>query len=774
MKIKIIFFLFVLSKNPLCAQVSKDSFFIIFKPESINPEIKNTKIQILQEDRIIKFDLYDKVKVKGNKEFSVEFVNNKITIANIKYLKISNDTTYFIGSTTLEAVIVKSKKKLISENTQGFIYYPQNDSILKEKSILMGLQRLPFINAEGFNDIPKYRQNGKILFLINGKQKKGIENNWAAILQVVKGKDVYKVELIEDIPTLIKNQGYAAIINILTIDENIYGFSFNTASLFDQRNNINPSVSSTLLRKRFDVSLSFSKVRDNQNGEKKTEIFQTGSLISVLDVKSKYIFDNNSLNLDIGFRKDSLKDYGLNVSFQNTNYNTNFIIVHQLGINTNNISDRFNQNLLNTNFSYINRKKKGITQSLISSINFVNQSKGNNTAYFLPKNSDSIAIRARSKEFNWVAEYNIEDVRNKKYPKEYGLKIYNKLFNQGFSLYDLDLNTNGLNQLLYNKTDSFITSQISINPYLRWINNISKVKRFTISFYPELLLVKNNDLKSTLFFIPSVILRYRKILNSNNSLRYSFTARLSKPNVDYLSTIQLLTNPQQQQIGNPNLKLSKYLGISTEWVRRKKSTFSYTLSMGYSYDNLSFFKVVNPNNNLIQNIANNGGTGFGFTNSFNYQKQILRKIWFDTYSGMSIGFDKNRLYNTKFNRITFNNQTDVRYELGGKNGTLALRIFYSSNPTNGQGYEQGTRMYGLWYAKQIFKNKFALTLLADKFFLKNINRLSYSKNNQFEVYTNNIEPYRLLKIRVAYNFSNIKVFKNASKKTTEISGEIPR
>jgi hypothetical protein len=83
-------------------------------------------------------------------------------------------------------------------------------------------------------------------------------------------------------------------------------------------------------------------------------------------------------------------------------------------------------------------------------------------------------------------------------------------------------------------------------------------------------------------------------------------------------------------------------------------------------------------------------------------------------------------------------------------------------------------MYGLWYANQLFKKKLAFTFIADQFFLKNRNRLNYTKTEEFEVFTNTIEPYRLLKIRLAYRFSDIKISKVAVKKTIEISNEAQR
>lgn len=773
-KIIVVFWLLSQASN-LHAQIHKDSGTIKFNADTaFNNEFKNSKVQITQGNRILKAGLNEYINVKLGAEFSVDFINADLMISGFKRLKIFADTGIQLGATSLAEVVVKAKKKIVSENTQGFDYFPQNDSLLREKSILMGLQRLPFINGYDDQTVPKYRQDGKILFKINGKQRSGIENNWASILGIIKGKDVYKVELIEDIPIQIKNQGYAAIINILTIEANIYGNSFNAVLFYDQRNNINTSASSTFLRKRFDISLNAGRDEDNQNGSRKTEVIAANILQSALEITSMYLFETKYANVDIGFRKDSLRDFGLNISAQSTAYSTKYTPTYQFGINTIGITNKFNKENVRANFSYVFRKKKGLTYSIIAATNYAKETKGNNLAYYVPKQIDSAAVRTPSDELYWVAEYNIQDTRNQKYPKELGIKVYDRDLTQDFNSYNIDNNSNEPGQLLYNKIDSFTTTQYSIRPYIRWVNNISKTKRLNVSFFPELYAVKNSSVTPQKFFVPNLTIGYRKILNSNNSLRYSFAIELLKPNIDYLSSVQLFNDPQQQQVGNVRLKPSKNFNAGVEWVWRKKATFSYGVNIGYAFDQYDFFRMVNPTTSILQSLANNGLTSYKLSNTISYQNQLLKSLWLDVSGGGFLNLNKNKLFNTVFNRITFYNQSNIRFELGESKGTLSLRLFYSANPTSGQGYTQGTRLYGLGYANQFFKKKLAVTFIAEQFFLKNRNRLNFTKTEKFEVFTNTTEPYRLLKIRFAYRFSDIKISKMATKKTTEISGEAQR
>jgi hypothetical protein len=771
----VVFILLLFPKLSSYGQINKDSVFIKFSIDTVlQTDVKNSIIQIIQANRLVKINGDQKISVKIGTEFSVEFVMNNVILSSINRIKIFSDTIIKLSIKSLEEIVLKSKKKIVSENTQGYDYLPQNDSLLKEKSILMGLQRLPFITGYDNQTVPKYRQDGKILFTINGKQRRGIENNWALLLSIIKGKDVYKVELIEDIPIQIKNQGYAAIINILTVEANMYGNSFSVATIYDQRNNINPSISATFLRKRFDVSLNIGRDEDNQNGSRKTEVIATNAIQSILETKSKFKSQTLYTNIDIGFRKDSLRDFALNISGRYAAYNRKYTPTYQFGINSVGITDKLDKDFLRANFSYLFRKQKGLTHSFAAVVQYAQETKGNNLAFYIPKQTDSAAARTTTDELYWIMDYNLQDLRNQKYPKELGVKVYNRNLEQDFKRYDIDFNNNEPGQLLYSKVDSFTTEQYSIRPYFRVANNISKTKRLSVSFFPELYVINNSSINTRTFFTPSLTIGYRQILNSKNSLRYNFAIEFLKPNIDYLSNVQLFSDPQQKQVGSASLKPSKQLNAGIEWVYREKGTFSYGVNFTYGFDQYDFFKVANPATGTLLSFANNGLQSYRFSNVVSYQNQFFKNLWLDVSGSVDLNLHKNVLFNTAFNRVTFHTESNIRLGLGERKGTIAARVFYSSNPTNGQGYSQGTRMYGLWYANQIFKKKIAITLIADQFLLKNRNRLNYAKTNEFEIFTTTTEPYRFLKLRLAYRFSDIKLSKEAAKKATDISGEAPR
>ncbi|RYG28236.1 MAG: hypothetical protein EOO01_40090, partial [Chitinophagaceae bacterium] len=110
----------------------------------------------------------------------------------------------------LNAVRVKGTRHHVRQTLNGYEYFPEKDSAYRNGSLFLALQRLPFVNVSETR--LDYKEGKKIWFRINGKDRKGIGDNWKEVLQSLPAKSIHKVELVTDIPVLIKNQGYDVLI----------------------------------------------------------------------------------------------------------------------------------------------------------------------------------------------------------------------------------------------------------------------------------------------------------------------------------------------------------------------------------------------------------------------------------------------------------------------------------------------------------------------------------------------------------------------------------
>lgn len=762
----------VLFSQALEAQTGKKRVIVIADTIA-TPVYKNTKIILSQGGQSIKSDLYQPILVDEGVETDIEFTNSVILISGIKKLKIYKDTIIALHVSLLADVVVKGKRRIISETLTGFNYYPQNDSLFREKSILLALQRLPFINVPDGHSLPTYKgSDQKILFLIDGKPRYGLEGGWVNVLQAIKAKDIFRVELIEEIPIKYRNQGFHIVIDIQTIDANIYGKSFNLAVTYDQRNNLNPQIRGTILRKKTDFSLNTSITGDNQQGMQNAIVFKDGQLISQQNNLITRNEESKRIGIDYGNRIDSFNDVGLNIvynRFINRNTYTNTL---SFPTPQNNISNSSERDYYNLNVSWICRQKRGITKSLAFVGNVYQDAAYNRFAFLIPKSYDSINMISKLNRFHWILEYNVQNNKDPNFLKEMGIQVYDKWLIQDYNQYDLNPASNNNGNLLYSSQDTLRNNQISIRPYYRFGKNFSPTKRLALTLSSELFTIRNNEATAQVLWLPQIRGNFRKLLPNGLSIRNIFEFGFEKPNEDYLALVQVVTDPGQQQKGSDNLIPAKYIKESIELVRRKKSVLSFMLSYRFSFDDINYFRFYDTvaTGKLIS-LANNGGFSHVIGPTIFYQMPATRKISFWLSVSCLYSNIRNKEFHTKYSGFYFSGSNSLTFEINPKIGNVSFSSFLNGNNNGSQGYYQGSMKYMISYSTRVYKNRFAISVLAQNFLRKNRNVHTYSFNEQYKSHTNVISPYRLLSLRLAYNFSNIKVAKLAAKKNTEISGE---
>lgn len=759
-------------ENAIC-QTNAVSLIVI--TDTITAPIYNgTRINIFQNNKLIRSRFFEKILVVKGKPLEIEFENNTIQIPGIKGLVFFSDTTVSIIPKTLQEVLVKNKKKIIGETLKGFDYYPQNDNVYKDKPLILALQRLPFIKVDNENSRPAYKNDLKILFTINGKQRNGIENGWVDVLKSIKAKDIYKVELIEEIPVTIKNQGYYAIINIMTLDENIYGIAFNAALIYDQRKNLNKNIGFTALRKKTDLSIRVRQNEDIQKGGLSTEIYNSNKLILDNNTSTRYMYKGVTVNTDYGYRINSFNDIGLNLTFATGGNTTAYANTYSFPLPLADTKRKIEINTFSTNISYVNRKIKNVIKSLSLAVNVNQEVLGNRTGYLTKKAYDSLNNEIKTSPLEFIAEYNIQNNQNSTLSKEYGIQVYNKNSYQHFYMYNLNQQTNENNQLLYENTDTFFNKQLSMRPYCRVNKNITTKKGVGFIFSTEVFSFTNSGVSTRTFFLPEIRVRYKKIANGSTSFRHVLSIAFSKPNIDYWSPVGVVNNPIQKTVGNTLLQPAKFVSYEIEVVRRKKSNISNSIKIYYAFDNFNFFNEYDQVSNTLIQSTNNGGIAYSIGNSFGYWAQLSKKISLSFNANINYSIRENKIFNTKYSGFTFYGGHTINYDISSKLGSISFLSFLNGNQNGEQGYFQGTVKYLISYGRSFAHKRLAIGITTENFLLKNRKVLTYTFTDTFKQYSTVTIPYRNISIRVAYNFSNIKVEKYATKRTTEISGEAQR
>ena len=765
----IIAIVFCLKMSFIIYAQNKKCFIEFRQDTSLSVDLGKTKISITQKRFLYKGSLNEKIALDTGVNTIVEFNNPGFIIPGIKNLKIYSDTVIFLGFKSLESVVLKSRKTIVRQTLKGFEYSPQNDSVFKNRSLLVSLQRLPFIILKGEDAIEYTR--GKIMFRFNGREKKGIGNSWNSVLNAINAKDIYKVEMITEVPAFVKNQGYDVIINILTLDANLYGKTFTAATFFNTRNNINPGIRFTLQHKKADFSINANNDNDRQSTLLHTKVLQGENLISENRINTNSRYHNYTLDLGFGLRVDSANDLAVNLSMHRYNYINTFRNEYTYPTPANNQNDNYINSGGEINLSYIHRKSKFITKSIIAKAKIENLEYNNRLAYMQPVKTDSINRQFQTKPMNWIVEYNYLNTRHETYNIEYGLQLYQKDYSQAFYVYTLNsLNNENLN-LIYSQKDSLQLNQYAIKSYFKYDKDFTSKKNIVLSFSSELYSIHPNNFKRKNYYLPDIDVSYKTLFNYNASLKYSLYFYFSKPSEDYFTGQQYYNNPAETRRGSADLAPGKTIGAVVEYLVVSKATFSNKLFGWHSFEDPTFFTAYDSINKIMVTSPNNGRKSYGISYALNFQKLIAKKLNLSIYSSISYYKSSNKIINTQSSGINYRIQPTIDYSLGRKYGNLNFWGIIEGNNVTSQGKTTGPLRYSFSYAKSIIYRKFSVVLILDEFLVKNREKKTYSDFNGLSQYSDIMRPSRLISIRLAYNFSNIRLAKFAQKKSASIKGE---
>lgn len=737
--------------------------------DSTNLNLKNIKINLVQNDKLTRCKINEKVEVYKDVTMSIEFISPDFIIPGIKNLKLQGDTLIFVTIKRLESVLVMSKKSIVRQTLNGFEYSPANDSLFKNRSLLIALQRFPFMNLMS-EDAIGY-EGGKIMFKINGKEKKGIGDSWNHVLKVLNAKDIYKVEMIREIPEFVKNQGYAVIINILTLDANLYGKTFSIAEIFNSRKNSNANLDFTMQHKKADFSVTAAISNDKQMQLRHTKVLENGIINTENEMKNDYTHFSYNAGFGYGLRIDSANDFSINLALHKYENNNRFLILYGYPNSINNQKNKFINLGADLNVSYIHRKNKFITKSIIAAAKFGDEEFSNKLAYLKEVKPDSIHYKTNTKPTDWIVEYNYLNTKHETYNIEYGVQAYKKDLGQSFYTYTIDSLTNKNGSLINQSKDSVLFNQFAIRPYFKLDKDFTSKQNITLTLSAEYYSIKSRVSDQKNFVLPAIDLSYKKLMKNNGSIKYMLEFSYSKPSIDFLTGQNYFMSPAEERRGSTTLLPGKSISAGINLTYTNKATISQMLLAGYSFDDPSFFSTYDTSAKILVTSPINEGRSLYLNYYIYFQKQINKKFRVSISASPNYVISHTGKNNASYSGFSIRSLSNSTYSLGTKAGLLGFTSFLNSKVITIQGFYSSTVRYSIYYARTFFRRKIAVTLSADQFFKKNRNFKSYSIYKNTERFSDDFRPFRLFKIRVAYNFSNLMLRKYAQKKSTYVHDE---
>ncbi len=728
-----------------------------------------TKILFVQSDTVLQKKMLEPILVKSRIPFTLSFSNPEILIKDFKKLVVTNDTVIHINNTQLSAVVVNAKKTLVTQSLSGYSYFPQQDSLFLKKSIAYGMQRLPFVNF--MNNQLSFKNGEKIKFLINGRERNGIGENWNEILQNITVERILRVDLDTDPTVRIKNEGYGAVINILTMDANIKGSSGGIGISFDTRENINPNGNLTILNKKSDIAMRVSANSDKLNNSRIFELRDenTKNLLSFDSTQYLQQYSTVISRIDYGLRIDSTKDFNVSLNYINsTRNNKNQNLLNIPTERSNNVLSSSN-NSLNLQLGYSLSKKKWAVNNFAFSGTINNDNQINNISTVNKKLVDSVGGTYLSRPIALAIKYNYQNLKNANSRYESGLLTYYKRYNSDVNIFNRQLS--GTNKLVKTKKDSLLQNQLSIKPFFSLLKSLSKTSNLRIEFLSEIFLVKNKDDKQIGYFLPETYFRLYKLINKTTSFVGSTRFSFKKPNIDYLNPVLINDNPLFSRIGLNNLKPEKNINLSLELNTRKKVFTSHNIYFSRSYDVINQFNIF-QNSNYIA-VSNNKTSSFNLAYYFRLQGNLKSKFFYTIAPSITFSSFKNTAFNSRYNGFTWSISSNGNYSV--KNlGDFGYNGFINGRGNNAQGYNFGTVMYGIYYGKNIYKKMFFVTVSADNFAQKNRFAKSLVNNRGVSNLITTITPNRLFSLTLSFNFNKIKYAKYSKKTSVDVNDQVER
>lgn len=568
--------------------------------------------------------------------------NNKIL--NLGYIDIEETIE------SLAEISVVAQKPLVKMELDRLSYDTESDPETKTSTALDMLRKVPLVTVDGEDKIQvKGQSNFKIY--INGKPSAMVSRNPEEVFRSLPASTIKRIEVITDPGAKYEAEGLAGILNIVTYSSligyngsvrvgadimggaNAGGYFTTKIGKFGMSANLNYGTHNRYDSRQESERINFNsnsiyRVYNTQEGRNRNHHFH-GSL------EMSYEFDSlNLLSISAGGWYGSYTSrFDAYTMFQNqaldtitaySQYSKYFSTWGGFNVNAD-YQHTFRKPDQNLTISYRYDGSPNVTKSNADIVPIINY-----TSY-RQQNTD----HSNGSEHTFQADYT-EPWMNKMHTLEVGVKYIlrinssrntNELFDtiNGIWVPDLRINSNNLNQTQHvagaYASYAFRYKWFGLRAGARLEHTTQSVETDSFSLSPNFTNV-----------VPSLSLSFK--LTQTQNINLSYTQRLSRPSIWYLSPFYDNSNPLSVSQGNPDLDVE----------------LSHNINLSYGL----FTPKFNLNVSLYSSIVNNSITSVS--------TQLNDSVTYTTYEniGRQISSGGSLYINWqwgKFGRFTFNGWT---------------------------------------------------------------------------------------------------------------------
>jgi hypothetical protein len=643
-------------------------------------------------------------------------------------------------SRQLEAVVVTARKPLVEQEVDRTVINVGSMISSATSNTLEVLGKTPGVVFNANGDISLNGRSG-ITVLIDGRQTYMSGQDLAAYLRSIPGAMLEKIELMDNPPARYDAAGNA-IINIKLKRTRTAGITGSLASGYSQGRyaKLNESLNLNYGSKKINVfsNLGYSKDDSYQSSLFDRRFFNSdGKLNSTVDLDNYQRFKGKGLNVNTGldFMVSPATTFGLQVNFnQNTgrsaldyssnsfasgklldtissgatevrdkriNFGTNLNFVHKLNKSGREVSGEAN---------YL-RYRVNSTQNLDNFIFLPNNSlySKNELLYLLPASFNIYTVKSDyvhplANKAKLEAGFKSSFVRNRNVANYYSILSGNQVIDNRQSN-DFEYQEN-IHAVYLNSQKSW--TRFSSQLGLRAEHTSAKGRQMGNDSVPPSGFTRNY-----LQFFPSVFLMYKLDTVNKNSLTFSLTRRINRPNYQYLNPFVFIRDKYSYTAGNPNLVPQYQYRYELRFIHRQLLRFTLSYNRFTDVILQTIEAVDGVFINRPQNIAK------GYMLLFSTGINVNPTKWWTLNSDVhlsNIGLN-GTAYNQRLDpssyiaRINVNNQFRFSKSWSGEAGA-----YYASQDINSNAFTGAMWRSNIGVQKKILKDKASIRFSVDDIF----------------------------------------------------------
>ena len=699
--------------------------------------------------------------------YETQLINLELTtdspVKNLKTIKLS------VSSELLDAAELIDEKPIYESSFEKIIYNPENDLGQTSTDALDVLRQTPLLSVDIDGNV-SLRGSGNIKFLINGKESSFLKGSKVSdVLQMIPSEQIKKVEVITSPTAKYDGEGDSGIVNIVTKQDKLKGFTGNVRTYNGTRVN-RSGLSMSYGNDKFGISGGFG-ARYGWPREGKSSYFReiydslgliTNTLSSLGESMGNWVsydtyFDayyeiNPQLNLltsfwygGMGYTNENDLDYISNDLDQN---------IYEEYISWQNTDNSDTELEWTTDLvkKFLDNEERELRFAFQLGGHFhddLNEANQTGSQAFSMRNTSL----GEGKTYTFQIDYIHPLTKGIKF--EIGSKYIDRLNS-------MDYTTIEDNITLDKFTNIFNYEQRVFATYLS--SNLELPKDFSLVIgarYEGTEVLADYELNDSVLakntyqnILPSIVIS--KKIGFSQTLKLSFTTRINRPDMHYTNPNIVSLDSKNTSIGNPNLDPEK-----TQQIELGFSNFSpglmTNMSLYYKKRNdiiESFVTIIGDTSvTNVYNVGNNKAFGFDFFGNLKIRKKLNIRGWFDLSSYETVG---RGLYEG-ISRNAFNYKFGLNATLDlGKNYMFESRGWFNSPRQTVQGTVPSFSMFTFGFKKE-FKNKrgsIGIGIVEPWSKYKSFEtELSGANFNQV---SNNKRLFRSINIKLKYQFGQLK------------------